>query len=70
MADKELLDQWTNIEKEIKKINAKINVKNILKLAEQSKINRKNCDILFTNTKQPELEKITQTYDEEIKHNK
>ena len=67
LADKELLDQWTNIEKEIKKINENISKKNKLKLAEQSKINQKNCDLLFTETKQPELETITQTYDSQIK---
>ena len=67
LADKELLDQWTNIEKEIIKINENISKKNKLKLVEQSKINKKNCDSIFSKTKQPELDKITQTYDTQIK---
>ena len=70
LADKELLDQWTNIEKEIKKINAKINEKNKLKLEEQSKINQKNCDLLKTESNQknqPKIDIIVQTYDAQIK---
>ena len=70
LADKELLDQWTNIEKEIKKINAKINERNKLKLAEQSKINQKNCDLLKTESNQknqPKIDIIVQKYDAQIK---